>query len=361
MIGRNVTLNSKSYTVIGVVPSSVRLLQMQDSHFDDVFVPVGQWDNALLRDRRFSMGLRTVARLKPDVTLAQTQDEMNQFQNSLAASYPNVNAGISLTVDRMKNDQVGGVQHTLLMLWGAVGLVLSFACAYVANLLLARAHGRYQELAIRASLGASRGRIICQLLIENFLVAAAGGTIGILLAKWGTRALLTILPTTLPATSHIEMNSRVLAFGLMISLAAVILFGLAPGLRLSRSKLQERLQESHHRIAGSHRGMQAAFVALEIGLALVLLSGAGLLLRSLANVWSVDPGFDPSGVLTCKVSFTPERMSNSAKATETFRELTAQNGYRRHHRDLLARRRHPAATASVSRCGPARFSGRPPG
>ena len=324
IIGKTVTLNAKSYTVVGIVPSSVRLLHFQDSYFDDVLVPVGQWDNSLLRDRRFSLGLRTVGRLKPGVTLAQARAEMRRFQSNLTAAYPNANAGLNLTVDRLKDDEIGDIQPTLLMLWGAVGLVLLAACANVANLLLARANGRHQELAIRAALGASRGRIMRQLLIENVLLAAIGGTVGILLAKWGTRTVLAMLPTALPATSRVEGNFRVLAFAAVISFLAVILFGLAPGLRLSRSPLQEKLRESHHTIVGSRRSMQAAFVALQIGLALALLSGAGLLIRSLEKAWAVKPGFDPASTLTCKVSFSPEKMSSPPKAIAVIRELTTK-------------------------------------
>jgi len=324
VIGQTITLNGKNHIVIGIVPSSIGLLQIGDSAFDEVFVPVGQWDNALLRDRRFSMGLRTVGRLKPTVTLAQARAEMTRLQSNLTAAYPDVNAGLSLTLGRLKDDQVGSVQPALLMLWGAVGLVLLIACANVANLLLARANGRRQEFAIRAALGANGGRIVRQLLIENLLLVTVGATIGILLGSWSTRAVLTLVPSVLPAASRVEMNSRVLAFALMISFLAVILFGLTPGLRLSKSTLQEKLQDSRHRIAGSHRGVQAAFVAAEIGLALVLLSGAGLLIRSLEKVWAVNLGFDPAGILTCKVSFAPENLSSSPKAIETIRELTTK-------------------------------------
>jgi predicted permease len=324
IIGQTITLNGKNHVVIGIVPSSVRLLQIRDSSLDDVFVPVGQWDNALLRDRRFSMGLRTVGRLKPNVTLEQARVDMHRLQGNLTAAYPNVNAGLSLTLGRLKDDQVGDVQSTLLMLWGAVGLVLLIACANVANLLLARANGRRQELAIRATLGASHNRIVRQLLIESGLLVIVGGAVGVVLAKGGTRTVLAILPSVLPATSRVEMNSRVLVFAAMISLVAAILFGLAPALRLSKSTLREKLQESHHRIAGSHRGMQAVFVAAEIGLALVLLTGAGLLIRSLEKVWAVKLGFDPAGILTCKVSFAPGNISNSVKAIETIRELTTK-------------------------------------
>jgi predicted permease len=163
-----------------------------------------------------------------------------------------------------------------------------------------------------------------QLLIENLLLVACGGAIGILLARLGTSSVLAILPTALPASAQVHINSRVLGFAVALSFLAVFLFGLAPALRLSRSTLQEQLQETHHRIAGSHRAMQAAFVAVQIGLALVLLSGAGLLIRSLENVWSVNPGFDPAGILTCKVSFSPESMSNPEKAIAAIRELTAK-------------------------------------
>jgi predicted permease len=324
IVGKSITLDGKSYTVVGVVPSSVRLLRFQDSYFDDFFVPVGQWSNPLLHDRRFSLGLRAVGRLNPGIKLAQAQAEMRQLQNSLSTAYPNVNAGLTITIDRLKDDQVGDIQPTLLMLWGAVGLVLLIACANVANLLLARAIGRNQEFATRSALGASRPRIASQLLIEGVLLVALGGMIGVLFAKWCTGTVLSILPRALPATSHIELNLRVLAFAVIVSLVAGLLSSLAPALRLSKATLQEGLQEAPHRIAGSHRGMQGTIVAVEIGLALVLLMGAGLLIRSLEKVWAVDPGFDPRNTLTCSVSFPAETMSSTAKANATLRELKSK-------------------------------------
>jgi predicted permease len=321
LIARNITLDGKSYTVIGVFPSTVRLLRFQDSYFDDVLVPVGQWSSPLLHDRRFSLGLRTVGRLKAGVTLAQAEAEMHQLQSSLSAAYPDANAGLSISVHRLQDDQVGHIQPTLLMLWGAVVIVLLIACANVANLLLARATGRNQEFAIRAALGASRARMVRQLLVESVLLVAIGGAIGILLAKWGTVTVLSILPSTLPATSRVEMSAPVIIFTVAVSLLTGILFGLAPALRLSKAGLQENLRESHHRIAGSHRGMQGALVAAEVGLALLLLVAAGLLIRSLEKVWAINPGFDPGNTLTFNVSFPLGTMSNTAKANATLREL----------------------------------------
>ncbi|MBZ5501892.1 MAG: ABC transporter permease [Acidobacteriia bacterium] len=308
--GKSITLDGKDYTVIGVVPSDVHLLRFRGSFFDDVFLPVGQWDNGLLRDRRNSLGLRTVGRIKNGVTFLQAQAEMDRFGKSLAAAYPGVNDGLSVWIEPLKDDLVGNIRPSLLMLWGAVGFVLLIACANVANLLLARSSGRTQEFAIRAALGAGRARIVRQLLVESILLVLAGGAVGVGLASWGTRGLLSILPSALPAVARVGINWRVLLFALGVSAVAGILFGMVPALRFSKTNLQEALRESGRGNTGAHHRIQGALVAAEFGLALVLLIAAGLLIRSLEKVWAVNPGFDPENLLTFSVSFSPGIMSS---------------------------------------------------
>lgn len=207
------------------------------------------------------------------------------------------------------------------MLWGAVGFVLLIACGNVANLLLARSSGRKQEFAIRAALGAGRARIVRQLLVESILLVLAGSAVGVGLASWGTRVLLNILPSALPAVASVGINWRVLLFALGVSVLAGVLFGLVPALRLSKTNLQETLRESGRGNTGAHHRIQGALVATELGLALVLLIAAGLLIRSLEKVLAVNPGFDPDNVLTFSVSFSPGIMSSPERAHAALRGL----------------------------------------
>jgi predicted permease len=321
IIGKTVVLNGKSYTVIGVVPSDVHFLRFQESFFDDVFLPLGQWDDNLLRDRRFSLGLRTVGRLRSGVQVGQARAEMSEMAKNLDAAYPSENNGMGLGLIPFKDELIYPVQPALRLLWGAVGLVLLIACANVANLLLVHSAGRRQEFAIRAALGASGARLSRQLLIESILLAVIGGGLGMALASWGTGALLRLFPASLPAVARVEINARVLTFAVGLCMVTGILFGALPAFKVSRARLQDELKAGGRGMSSSNHRTQGAFIATQIGLALVLLVAAGLLIRSLTNVWAVNPGFDPDHLLAFNVAFSPGKLADAEKTHAVLREL----------------------------------------
>jgi predicted permease len=300
VIGKSMALKGTDYTIIGIVPASFHLYGN-----DEVYVPIGQWNDQTFRDRRVSMGMNVYGRLKPGVNLEQARADMDAIGAALAQTYPESNAKTGVTIVSLKKDMVGDAEPFLFILLGAVGFVLLIACANVANLLLARSSARIREFAIRAALGASRGRVIRQLLTESILLSIVGGGLGLLLAAWGTKAVLRTLPDALPRSGEIGLDARVLFFTLGISLLAGIFFGLAPALKALRPDLQETLKEGGRGSSGSRHRVQNVFVATEIALALVLLIGAGLMIRSLTLLWSVDPGFNSHHVLTFSVAFAP--------------------------------------------------------
>lgn len=321
IIGKGITLDGRSYTIIGVVPGSFHFA-IFGSATRDVFVPVGQWKNNLLNSRGAGLGFHGIGRLKPGITIEQAAADMRTVTDNLAAAYPDANKGIGATLIPLKQWMVGGVRSLLLVLFASVGFVLLIACVNVANLLLARSTGRTREFAIRAALGASHRRVLRQLLTESVVLSLAGGALGLLLASLGTRAALSILPTALPRAEEIGLDNRVLLFTLGISLLAGVLFGLAPAFRMSPANLQETLKESGRGISGARHRLQGIFVVAEMAMALVLLAGAGLMIRSLTRLWNVDPGFNPHNVLTVGLSLPPSIMTASPDAIRTaFRQF----------------------------------------
>jgi predicted permease len=324
VLGRSITLDAKNYTIVGVIPAGfhLRIPGFRDA---DVFVPIGQLNNPLLLKRGAGLGIHGIGRLKDGVTLERGRADMEMVSQNLAASFPDADKGITAQVVPLKRTMVGRVQSLLTVLLVAVGFVLLIACANVANLLLARSTGRAREFAVRTTLGASRGRMIRQLLSESALLAVAGGGLGILLAVWGTRAVLGVLPAALPRSEQIGLDWRVLLFTGAISLVAGVLFGLAPALKISRPDLQEQLKEGGRGASGSRHRTQGAFVIVEMGLAVVLLIGAGLTIRSLMRLWSIDPGFNPHNVLTFGLSLPPSMFNATPDAIRTsFRDLDAK-------------------------------------
>jgi predicted permease len=314
-LGKSITLDGRDYAIVGVVPANFELfLRISRVRVADVYVPIGQWNNPLLPKRDAGLGVHGVGRLKPGVTIEQARADMDQISRNLAASYPDTNKGIGASLIPFRDDMVGNVQPILLVLLGAVGFVLLIACVNVANLLLARSTGRTREFAIRAALGAGRGRLIGQLLTESILLALAGGALGLLLAQWATRALLILLPTELPRAGEIRLDAHVLIFTAVISLLAGILFGLAPALKTSHLCLHETLKESGRGSSGARQSAHSIFVVIEMAMALVLLIGAGLMVRTLAHLWSVQPGFNPANVLTFGLSLRPSMMTASPDA-----------------------------------------------
>jgi predicted permease len=303
-VGKTLTLNGTLYTIVGVIPASFQYTG-DNFHRSDVYVPIGQWNDQTFRDRRAAMGTCAVGRLKPGVTFEQANSDMEALGRHLAEEYPGADKGTGITLVPLKQNTVGDIQPFLLVLLAAVGFVLLIACVNIANLLLARSTSRTHEMAIRIALGASRGRIIRQLLAESILLGLAGGGLGLLAAAWGTQGALKLLPEALPRAEEIQLDGRVLLYTLAASVLAGILFGLAPALKSSLPDLHGTLKEGGRGSSGVRHRAQSVFVVVELALALVLLAGAGLMIRSLARLWGVDPGFDPHNVLIFDTSFPP--------------------------------------------------------
>ena len=314
VIGESLTLNGTSYTVVGVVPASFSFY----GHDRDVYTPIGQWNDASFRDRRIDVSAHAVGRLKPGVTLADAKADMEVVARNLAAEYPVADKDVGVTLVSMKDDIVGGVRPFLLALLAAVGLLLLIACANVANLLLARSMGRAREFAVRAALGASRARVIRQLLTESVLLAALGGALGLLLAFGGSKVVLSTLPGTLPRAEEIGLDGRVLLFSMAVSLLAPVVFGLVPALKSSRVNL-EKLNESGRGYSSKRHRVQRMFVAGEVAMALVLLIGAGLMIRSLGALLRVNPGFNPRHAITFNVSMPSSAATTSAETRARLR------------------------------------------
>ena len=308
VIGKSIVLNGASYTIVGVVPPSFNFYGSER----DLYTPAGQWTDPSFLDRRIEVSAHAIGRLKPGVTLAQAKADMDGISENLAAAYPEADKDIGINLVSMKQDIVGNVQPFLIVLLAAVGFLLLIACANVANLLLARSMGRSREFAIRAALGANQTRVIRQLLTESILLAGLGGALGLLLAFWGTKAVLATLPGALPRANEVSLDSRVLFFTVALSLLAGIVFGLAPALKTSRVNLQDILKETGGSGGGRHR-LHGVFVAVEVALALVLLVGAGLMIRSLAALWRVDPGFNPNHAITFFLSLPADPNTTSAE------------------------------------------------
>jgi predicted permease len=301
VIGKGLTLDGRSYTIVGVVPTTFNL-QVGAFRASELYVPIGQWTNPALHIRMAGLGIHGIGRLKPGVTIQQARSDMARVTGHLAEAYPEADKGIGATLIALKEQMVGDIRRLLLVLLAAVGFVLLIACVNVANLMMARSMGRNREFAVRAALGAGRGRIVRQLLTESMLLALAGGGLGLMLAAWGTKLALQHLPSGLPRASEVGMDWRVLWFTAGIVLLCGILFGLLPALRISKPNLQDTLKEGGRGSGGGKQRAQGAFVVAEMAMALVLLIAAGLMIRSLNALWSVNPGFDSHNVLTFGVS-----------------------------------------------------------
>jgi predicted permease len=324
ILGKTLTLSGRAYRVIGVVPESFYFCcEATNFRLGDAYAPIGSWNNPDLYDRADHMGIYAVGRMKPGVGIEQARADMDRVAQNLAAAYPDVDKKEGVWIAPLKERMVQDVKPMLLVLLAAVGFVLLIACANVANLLLARATGRRREFAIRSVLGASRRRVVRQLLTESLLLSIAGGGLGLLLAWWGTQAGLEILPEALPRASDVRMDPRVLFFTLGVTILAGMLFGLAPALRTSRPDLQVTLKEGGRGASSARHPAQAIFVIAELALAVVLLIGAGLTLRSLARLWSINPGFNPKNVESFTVTLPPSRAKGTPEELRaSLRQLT---------------------------------------
>ena len=320
VIGKSLILNGASYTVVGVVPAAFTFY----GHDRDVYTPIGQWNDPSFRDRRISVSAHSVGRLKQGVTLPQAQADMDVVARNLAAAFPVADKEAGITLVSMKEDIVGDVQPFLIVLLAAVGFLLLIACANVANLLLARSMARAREFAVRAALGAGRGRVIRQLATESIVLAGLGGALGLLFAFFGVGAVVRTLPGALPRVEEVSLDGRVLLFTFGLLILAAMLFGLAPALKGSRVNLMETLREGGRGTVGGRYRVQRTFVAVEVAMALVLLIGAGLMLRSLAALWRVDPGYNPSHAITFNLSIPASSATTSAETRARLRRLDDQ-------------------------------------
>ena len=312
VIGKTIALNGKPYTVIGIMPADFALNGAEH----DVYTPIGQWTDPNFRDRGVEVSTHAVGRLAPGVTMAQAQADIDVIARALSAAYPTADKNIGIRVLSLKEDLVGNVQPLLLVLLGAVGCLLLITCVNVANLLLARALGRSREIAVRVALGATRSRVVRQLLTESVLLATIGGALGFLFAFIGVRTARALLPSALPRADTITIDSRVLAFTIAACAFAALVSGVVPAIRGARADVQSVLKEASRGSGGGRHRTQRAFVAVEVALALVLLVGAGLMLRTLQALWRVDPGFDPHGTVTFSLSLpaTPHTTSEETRA-----------------------------------------------
>ena len=329
-VGKTLTLNGAGYTIVGVIPASFHYSGYNFGSGSDVYAPIGQWNDPTFRDRKVGMGMDAVGRLKPGVTFDQAKADMDALARHLADEYPEADKGLGITMLPLKQNIVGDIQPYLLVLLAAVAFVLLIACVNVANLLLARSTSRTREFAVRTAIGAGAGRIIRQLLTESLLIALAGGGLGVLLCAWGLQAVLKILPEALPRVEEVRLDGRVLLFTLATSLLAGILFGLVPALKSVRPDLHEILKRGGRGLSGTRHRAQGVFVVAEVALALVLLAGAGLMIRALAKLWSVDPGFDSHHLLTFVLSLptTANQSPDAVRAAwrRTQEELAAIPG-----------------------------------
>lgn len=317
IIGKMITLSGQGYTVIGVVPAGFRFWGSAD-----LFTLLGQWDDVLSHSREAHPGLRAMGRLKPGLTREQAASDMDSVAAQLAQAYPKSNAHHSVNVIPLAQDIVGNVRPALLVLLGAVGFVLLIACANVANLLLARSATRRREMAIRAALGASQGRMMRQVLTEGVLIALAGGALGLLLAHWGTKAVVAAIPGGLPRMEEIGVDAWVLAFTLAVSVVTGVIFALAPAFQMSRMELHTTLREGSRGSTGGQHRLRAALMVAEVGASMVLLVGAGLMLRTMWQLSRVRPGFNPRSMLTFSMGLSPANRSSADRIRNAYRDLT---------------------------------------
>jgi len=317
VLGKPITLNSDPYTVVGVMPAGFRFAPFWATRAE-LWVPLAFGDR--VHDRGGN-SLRIFARLKDGVTLSQARAEMAAITTRLERQYPGTNRDV--VVMPLKQKVVGSIETPLLTLLCACGFVLLIACANVAHMLLARTSGRQKEIAVRTALGASRGRVIGQLLTENLLLAALGAAAGLLVASWGIQALVALSPAYIPRVETVAIDLRVVLFLLAITAITAVIFGLVPALQVAGGNLSDALKEggrggsdgaSRHRLRGF-------LVASEFALAFILLIGAGLMIRSFVALQSVDPGFNPHGVLSMVVSVAGSNESEPGRRTVFYRQL----------------------------------------
>ena len=322
IVGRSIVLDGVAHEVLGVMPASFAYPETAQ-----VWTPLAPSPRfAELMQARGAMWLQVIGRLKPGVARGTAQAELDAIASGLERQYPNANAGIGVRLLPMHEEIVGDVRQPLLILLGAVGFVLLIACANVANLLLTRAASRQRELAIRAALGAGRTRLIRQMLIESLVLAAAGGAAGLMLAAWAIQALPSLAPSDLPRSTDIHIDGPVILYAVLAALVTGLLFGTAPALQSAAVAAGEFLKQGGRTgSAGSRsRRLRSAVAIVEIAVALVVLIGAGLLVRSFVAMNKVDLGFDPRHILVLRVELPSARYPKGAQINAFFGELASR-------------------------------------
>lgn len=313
-VGQQVTINGESYTIVGVLPAEFQFALRNA----DLWIPYQPTQNQLTR--RYMHGTNLIGRLKPGVDAAQAQADLSIIASRIEQEHNASHAGTTVRILPLQEEVIGNVRPILLVLLAAVGFVLLIACANVASLLLTRALARQKEVAIRAALGASRWRVIRQLLTESVVLSLLGGAAGLLIAYWGVPAIVAALPqnqlNAMPFLKTVGLDSTILAFSFGLSLATGLFFGLAPALQSSRLDLNEVLKEGGRNASAtaSHR-LRSAMVVSEIALAVVLLVGAGLMMKSLLRLLQTNVGFDPDNLLTMTVVLPPAKYPQPIQLT----------------------------------------------
>lgn len=326
IIGRKLTLDGEPYTVVGVMPPHFHFPHdlglpafFTFGERSDIWTPFAP--SAERAKNRGSHNLAVIGRLQPGISLTKAQAEMNTLAARFERQYPDSNKDWGIQLIGLQTQAAAGSERTLTVLMCAASCILLIACANVANLLLARGLGRQKEIAIRRALGASRWRIVRQLLTESVLLAFVGGLLGVLLAIWGTELLLALAPENLPRLSEVRIDGQVLAFTVLVSLATGLLFGLAPALQSSRLGLSEKLKEGDRGSTTGHARLRSGLIVSEIALALMLLIAAGLLIESFAQLARVQLGFNPGSLLTFNIALPDRPYADRAKADAFFQQV----------------------------------------
>src|SRR4030095_15004329 len=321
IVNKSIVLDGKSFQVIGEMPKNFTF-----PHNADLWVPINFDGDPEMKWRKAHF-LRPIGRLKPGLKLSDAQADTDAISLALEKLYPDSNTAWNLRLVSLREQLVGNTRGTLFILFGAVGFVLLIACANVANLMLVRAATRQKEIALRAALGASRIRLIRQLLTESVLLAVIGGALGVLIAVFGVDLLLKLSEGSIPITAEVKIDATVMMFTLLVSLGTGLLFGLVPAFRTLKLSLTDSLKEAGRTGAGQLRSRtRSLLVVFECAVAVVLLIGAGLLVRSLVELLKTNPGFEADGVLTMRLDLSRKKYDSPEKAAQFFHGLESQIG-----------------------------------
>jgi predicted permease len=318
VVGRSVDLDGKSFAVIGVLPAAFHFLADAD-----IVTPLRPNMPVIYAERSVD-AVAVLARLKSGVTTGQAEAEMNAIQRELDRQYPDANRSVGVAATSLMQQILGDVKETILLLYGAVSLLLLIACANFANLLLARSTARVREFGIRSALGASQGRMVRQLLTESIVLSLAGGALGAVLAGFGLRLLLASLPHTLPRSENVGIHLPVLLYSVLASIAVGILFGLAPALQCTSPNVQGALRQASRGTTTGRNRLLSRLVVVQFALTLVLMTGAGMLLRSIRNLWHVNPGFDTKHVISFQVGLSPSFTTTPDRTRAAYQQLVAR-------------------------------------